>query len=289
MKALAGKVAVVTGAASGIGRALARAFAAEGMAVVLADVETGPLEEVAHEVAAGGAKAIPVRTDVSKATDVAALATAALNAFGGVHVVCNNAGVSVAGPSWMQTLADWEWVLGVNLWGVIHGIRTFTPILLQQGEEAHVVNTASIAGMISGPGMGVYNVTKHGVVTLSETLYHELRGLGVPIGVSVLCPAWVNTRILDSARNRPVELAETVEKPLGRDEMEQVVRGLLASSLSPDEVARRVVDAVRADRFYVLSHPEWKRFVRLRMEDILEERNPSVAAIEALQNPGVPR
>jgi NAD(P)-dependent dehydrogenase (short-subunit alcohol dehydrogenase family) len=289
MKELRDKVAVVTGAASGIGRALARAFAGEGMKVVLADVEAGPLEEAAHEIAKSGTATRAVRTDVSKAEQVAALAEAAQRAFGGVHVVCNNAGVSVSGLSWTHTIADWEWVLGVNLWGVIHGVRTFTPILLAQNEPGHVVNTASIAGMLSGPGMAVYDVTKHGVVTLSESLYHELRLLGAPISVSVLCPAWVNTRILDSARNRPTALAETAPALPGREELEEMARGLLATGLAPERVAALVVEAVRADRFYVLPHPEWKQFVRTRMEDILEDRNPSPSAVEGLTNPGEPR
>jgi NAD(P)-dependent dehydrogenase (short-subunit alcohol dehydrogenase family) len=252
-------------------------------------VEVPALEDAAHEIATGGARTLAVRTDVAKAADVEALAAEALRAFGAVHVVCNNAGVSVAGPSWTQTLADWEWVLGVNLWGVIHGVRTFTPILLGQGAEGHVVNTASIAGLIAGPGMGVYNVTKHGVVALSETLYHELRAMGGRVGVSVVCPAWVNTRILDSRRNRPAALSDTAPTMPGREGVEQAVRGLLAAGLSPDAVARQVVDAIRADRFWVLPHPDWKGFVRERMEDILEDRNPSAGVVAGLANAGAPR
>ena len=288
MKEFRDKVAVVTGAASGIGRALATAFAAEGMRVVLADVEAGALDEAAHAIAATGTKTLAVLTDVSKGEQVEALARAATDAFGAVHVVCNNAGVSVSGLSWMHTVADWEWVLGVNLWGVIHGVRVFTPLLLAQGGEGHVVNTASIAGMLSGPGMSVYDVTKHGVVTLSESLYHELRLLGSTIGVSVICPAWVNTRIIDSERNRPAELASTAQALPGREDIEKMARSLLASGLPPARVASLVVDAVRAGRFYVLPHPEWKAYVRTRMEDILEDRNPSPSAVEGLTNPGMP-
>ena len=288
MKEFRDKVAVVTGAASGIGRALATAFAAEGMRVVLADVEAGALDEAAHAIAATGTKTLAVRTDVSKGEQVEALARAATDAFGAVHVVCNNAGVSVSGLSWMHTIADWEWVLGVNLWGVIHGVRVFTPLLLAQGGEGHVVNTASIAGMLSGPGMSVYDVTKHGVVTLSESLYHELRLLGSTIGVSVICPAWVNTRIIDSERNRPAELASPAQALPGREDIEKMARSLLASGLPPARVASLVVDAVRAGRFYVLPHPEWKAYVRTRMEDILEDRNPSPSAVEGLTNPGMP-
>src|SRR5262245_34708822 len=174
MKEFTGKVAVVTGAASGIGRALAERFARAGMKVVLADVETGALEEAAREIRATGAPTLAVRTDVSKAADVEGLARATLDAFGAVHILCNNAGVALGGPCWMHTVADWEWVLGVNLWGVIHGVRVFTPIMLSQGGEGHIVNTASLAGLFSGPGSAIYNVTKHGVVTLSETLSQEL-------------------------------------------------------------------------------------------------------------------
>src|ERR1700687_6002094 len=178
MKEFRGKVAVVTGAASGIGRALAQRFAREGMKVVLADVEPAALEQAAREIDASGATTFAVRTDVSKAADVERLAQATVERFGAVHVVCNNAGVAVSGPTWMNTVADWEWVLGVNLWGVIHGVRVFTPLLLSHGGEGHIVNTASMAGMISGPGTAVYTVSKFGVVALSETLHHELTMLG---------------------------------------------------------------------------------------------------------------
>ena len=288
MKELRDKVAVVTGAASGIGRAMAAAWAAEGMRVVLADVEPVALDEAAHAIAASAAGAIAVRTDVSKGEQVEALAAAAERAFGAVHVVCNNAGVSVSGLAWMHTTADWEWVLGVNLWGVIHGVRVFTPKLLAAGHEGHIVNTASIAGLLSAPGMAVYNVTKHGVVALSESLYHEVRMLAAPVGVSVLCPGFVDTRILDSARNRPSALADTAPALPGRSEMEQMARQLLAAGMPPARVAGLVVDAVRANRFWVLSHPEWKAFVRTRLDDVLEDRNPSPSAVETLVNPGAP-
>jgi NAD(P)-dependent dehydrogenase (short-subunit alcohol dehydrogenase family) len=289
MQALRDKVAVVTGAASGIGRALATAFAGEGMRVVLADVEAAALDEAAHAIAGGGAQAIAVPTDVSKGEQVDALAVAAERAFGAVHVVCNNAGVSVSGLSWMHTIADWEWVLGVNLWGVIHGVRVFTPRLLAAGAEGHIVNTASMAGLLSAPGMAVYDVSKHGVVTLSESLYHELRMLAAPIGVSVLCPGFVNTRILDSARNRPAMLADTVPAMPGREQLEEVARGLLAAGMPPERVAALVVDAIRTGRFWVLPHPEWKAILRTRIDDVLEDRNPSQTGLEALANPGMPK
>jgi NAD(P)-dependent dehydrogenase (short-subunit alcohol dehydrogenase family) len=205
-----------------------------------------------------------------------------------VHVVCNNAGVSVGGPMWEHTLDDWRWVLGVNLWGVIHGVRAFLPRLLANGGEGHMVNTASIAGLLSGPGMAVYSVSKHGVVTLTETLHHELRLLGSPVGVSVLCPAGVATRIMDSDRNRPARLADTIPPLPGGEGMRDAARASLAAGLPPERVATLVVDAVRTRRFWVLPHPDWKRYVRIRLEDVLEDRNPSAEAIEGLVNPGTP-
>ena len=276
MRELRGKTAVVTGAASGIGRALAHRFAAEGMQVVLADIEPGPLEEAAAALRDEGATVLAVPTDVSRGDQVQALADRAVERFGRVDVVCNNAGVSVGGPIWECTVADWEWVLGVNLWGVIHGVRTFVPILLRQGGEGHVVNTASVAGLTSGPFMGIYNVTKHGVVTLSETLHKDLRLLGSSIRVSVLCPGFVNTRIADSDRNRPSPLANPVERERP-EELERMIRAMLASGLPPAQVAAMVVDAIRTERFYVLTHPDLTRLVRQRMEDILEQRVPEAA------------
>ncbi len=282
MKEFRDKVAVVTGAASGIGQALAKRFAQAGMKVVLADVEAPALEQAAGEIEASGAAVLAVRTDVSKAADVERLAQATLEQFGAVHVVCNNAGVVTAAPSWMNTVADWEWVLGVNLWGVIHGVRVFTPILLAQGVEGHIVNTASMAGMIAGPGMSTYNVSKFGVVALSETLHQELLLFGAPVRVSVLCPGFVNTRIADAARNRPAELADTAPKLPGAEEMEQMGRQLLAAGAPPSLVADVVFDAIREERLYVFPHPEWKEYIRTRMEDILAERTPTQANIDEI-------
>jgi NAD(P)-dependent dehydrogenase (short-subunit alcohol dehydrogenase family) len=289
MRALRDKVAVVTGAASGIGRALAAAFAAEGMRVVLADVEAVALEEAAHTIARDGAQTIAVPTDVSKGEQVDALAVAAERAFGAVHVVCNNAGVALSGLSWMHTTADWEWVLGVNLWGVIHGVRVFVPRLLAGGGEGHVVNTASMAGLLSAAGMAIYDVTKHGVVTLSESLYLELQMLAAPIGVSVLCPGFVSTRIMDSARNRPAALADTLPPMPGREQLEEVARGLVTGGTPPEQVAAIVVEAIRGDRFWILPHAQWKPLVRTRLEGVIEERNPSPSGLEALENPGTPK
>ena len=185
---------------------MAERFAAAGMKVVLADVEEGALRTAEQEMKAQGASVLSFVTDVSKADHVESLAQKAVSRpFGGVHIVCNNAGVGSGGLTWDQPLADWEWVIGVNLWGVIHGVRTFVPIMLEQKTEGHIVNTASMAGLVSGPFMSIYNVTKHGVVTLSESLHHELAMQNAPVKVSVLCPGFVRTNILDSERNRPAE------------------------------------------------------------------------------------
>src|SRR5262249_18260593 len=196
MKEFKDKVAVITGAASGIGRAMADRCVQEGMKAVLADVELDRLTKTEASMKASGATVLAVRTDVSQARDVEALAQKTLEVFGAVHLLCNNAGVGTEAAIWESTLAEWEWVLGVNLWGVIHGVRVFVPLMLAQDTECHIVNTASMAGLISGPGLGAYKVAKHAVVTLSETLYHELAEHGANVKVSVLCPGIVNTRIM---------------------------------------------------------------------------------------------
>ncbi len=204
MREFKDKVAVITGAASGLGRAMALRCAQEGMKVVLADVEVDPLAKTEASMKASGATVLAVHTDVSRAGDVEALAQQALQTFGAVHLLCNNAGVGTgAAAIWESTIADWEWVIGVNLWGVIHGVRVFVPIMLAEDTECHIVNTASMAGLVSGPGLGAYKVTKHAVVTLSETLYHELAGRRAKVNVSVLCPGFVNTRIMESAPTAP--------------------------------------------------------------------------------------
>jgi NAD(P)-dependent dehydrogenase (short-subunit alcohol dehydrogenase family) len=263
MKTLHGRTAAVTGAASGLGRAMALAFAAEGMKLALADVDEKGLSETARMVK----DAFSMRVDVSKAADVEAFAASLKE----VHVVCNNAGVSPSGPVWENTVNDWQWALGVNLWGVIHGVRAFVPRLIAQG-EGHVVNTASVAGLISPPGMAIYNVTKHAVVALSESLHHDLRMQGSPVGVSVLCPAYVPTGIADSERNRPPELANPSEK--STPQKETLKKAVASGRLSADDVARAVVAAVKDDRFYILTHPRIKGAIRSRMEDVLEERTP---------------
>jgi len=286
VKELEGRVAVVTGAASGIGRALAERFAVEKMKVVLADVEEEPLRKAASEMEALGADVISVRADVSRYPEVAALAATAREAFGGVHVLCNNAGVSGRlAPVWSQTDKDWDWVLGVNFFGVLNGIRAFVPMMVEQAAEGHVVNVASIAGLISLPNMGGYNVSKHAVVTLSETLHHELALVGAKVKVSVVCPGFVNTRICESDRNRSPDLPKTepgVEKPAGEepageqpaDPWAEGFRQAVASGLPPELIAHKVMEAIVEEKFWVLTHPELKGAVKRRMSDVLEDKNP---------------
>jgi NAD(P)-dependent dehydrogenase (short-subunit alcohol dehydrogenase family) len=277
MKDFQGKVAVVTGGASGLGRAMAERFASAGMRIVLADVEPNALAQAEAEMKAAGARVIGVRTDVSRAAEVEALAQKTLAAFGAVHLIANNAGVAPLGNAWENSVADWEWALGVNLWGVIHGVRVFTPILLAQGGEAHIVNTASVSGLISPPGSAMYNVTKHAVVTLTETLYHDLALKRADIGCSVLCPAYVPTGIVDSERNRPALLRNPArDKTAEQQAREALLRKAVTSGkLSAGDVAQKVYEAVRDERFYILTHPKIKPSIQWRMEDILQERNPT--------------
>ena len=272
MDELSGKVAVVTGAASGIGLAMARAFVAEGMQVVLADIEADALDKAIADMPEG-AEVLAVVCDVSDGAAVDALRDAAVERFGAVHVVCNNAGVSTGGLIWTLTEADWEWTLGVNLWGVIHGVRAFTPLLIEQG-EGHIVNTASMAGLISAGFMAAYNVSKHGVVALSETLQSDLEMAGATgVGVSVLCPGWVNTQIHEAARNRPDELGGD-GRP-GMDEgMREHIAGIIAGGIDPAEVAALVVDAIRTRRFSILTHPDWAPLVTARAERLVSGAAP---------------
>ena len=275
MKDFKDKVAVITGAASGIGRALADRCVQEGMKAVLADVEAEPLATAEASLKASGATVLAVQTDVSQVRDVEALAQKTMEAFGAVHVLCNNAGVGTEAAVWESTLAEWEWVVGVNLWGVVHGVRVFVPLMLAQDAECHIVNTASMAGLIAGPGLGAYKVTKHGVVTLSETLHHELAERGAKVKVSVLCPGIVNTRIMESARNRPGGLPPTGPRGPASEERWEALRRLVPAGMPAAQVADAVFEALRKDRFYILTHPEGKEAVRTRMEDILQERNPT--------------
>jgi NAD(P)-dependent dehydrogenase (short-subunit alcohol dehydrogenase family) len=275
MKDFKDKVAVVTGAASGIGRGLADRCAAEGMRVVLADVEQPALEQAEREMREGGATVLAVRTDVSKAEDVDALAQQTIDRFGAVHMLCNNAGVGGGGASWENSLENWRWVLGVNLWGVINGIRTFVPLMLKQDDPCHIVNTASVAGLISGAADASYTASKFGVVGLSETLYHELAtASGGRIKVSLLCPSLTNTRILDSGRNHPS--GPLPEPAAGTEERAfmDMMRSFFASGMAPSETASIVFDAIVNERFYVLTHPEHNPRFRDRLEAMLSGGPP---------------
>ena len=276
MEDLLGKVAVVTGAASGIGLALTRALLAQGAKVVMADIEVDALE--AASVGLGSdAEVLTMVCDVSDPVQVEALRDAAVARFGTVHVVVNNAGVSSAGPVWTQSLEDWQWVLGVNLYGVVNGIRTFAPLLIEQG-EGHIVNTASMAGLTLPPFMSTYNVSKHAVVTLSETLFADLALAGASgVGVSVLCPGWVRTRIHEAARNRPGSPAPDVDGPTAG--FGDFVGALIADGLDPDDVADQVIDAILTRRFYILTHPDWMPMITGRVDRIVEGRDPAVAGL----------
>ncbi len=262
-----GKVAVVTGGASGIGRALCLAFARAGARVVAADLDASGLAETVAGVARAGSGAIAVRTDVSRLGDVQALAERAFSEFGAVHVLCNNAGVALWGGLESATHRDWEWAIGVNLWGVIHGVEAFVPRMIARKEPGHIVNTASMAGLIASQGLGVYNTTKYAVVGLSETLQKDLRGYG--IGVSILCPMGVRTAIRQSSRNRPAELRNADGRESG-GEVE-----LIGRYLEPEHVAERVLGAIRANRLYVITHEEGLAPLRRRFERMAQATEES--------------
>jgi NAD(P)-dependent dehydrogenase (short-subunit alcohol dehydrogenase family) len=280
MKQFAGKVAVITGAGSGLGREFALTAAGLGMKLVLADVQADALERVTDEVLAQGAEVLAMVCDVSKGAHVQELADAAIARFHAIHLVFNNAGVGSGGLIWENTEADWEWVLGVNLWGVIHGVRVFMHAMLEcarrdPGYEGHIVNTASMAGLLNAPAMGVYNVSKHAVVSLSETLYHDLQLVQAPIGASVLCPYFVPTGISQSHRNRPEDL-----RPEARPTASQMaaqaltVKAVESGKVSASDVARITFDAIRDGQFYIYSHPQALGGVQERMEAIVQGSNP---------------
>jgi len=266
--ALRGTVGVVTGGASGIGRALAEALAREGVKIVVADLDEPGMEDAVASIRARGGEAVAVRTDVSDLGSVRALADRAFGTFGRVHVLCNNAGVGVEGGIEAATHRDWRWVLGVNLWGVIHGLEAFLPRMIAQGEPGHIVNTASMAGLIASKGLGVYNTSKYAVVGLSETLVKDLKPYN--IGVSVLCPMGVTTRIGQSDRNRPSALRN--DAPSAAEPVE-----LIGRSLAPDAVAEMVLAAIRANQLYVITHDEGLEPLRRRferMEQAIRARKP---------------
>jgi NAD(P)-dependent dehydrogenase (short-subunit alcohol dehydrogenase family) len=281
MKTFAGRTAVITGAGSGFGLEAARIAAQRGMHLALADVQQDALDRAAAELREGGAQVLAQRVDVSKTADMESFAKAVESRFGAPGFVFNNAGIGAGGLIWENTLNDWEWVLGVNLWGVIHGVRLFTPMMIEAEKrdpsfEGHIVNTASMAGLVNMPNMGVYNVSKHAVVSLTETLYQDLRLVSDRIGASVLCPFFVPTGIKDSERNRPASLRDdrglTKSQVIGRAMSEKAIS---SGKVTAAHVAGFVFDAVENDRFYVYSHPKSLSGVQARLEDVVQLRNPS--------------
>ncbi|MBK7616126.1 MAG: SDR family oxidoreductase [Vitreoscilla sp.] len=282
MKTFQGRTAVITGAASGFGLEASRIAARLGMNVVMADVQANALEVAAGEIMGLGAAVLPFQLDVSKPEQIEALAEKTLARFGAPHLVFNNAGVGAGGLIWEHTRKDWDWVIGVNLLGVAHGVRVFTPMMLaaakvDPGYEGHIVNTASMAGLLNAPNMGVYNVTKHAVVSLSETLYQDLSLVTDQIGASVLCPYFVPTGIHQSERNRPVEMQEATAQPTKSQLIAQAMsdKAVTSGKLTAAQVAQWVFDAVAARQFYIFSHPHALGGVQMRMEDILTHRNPT--------------
>jgi NAD(P)-dependent dehydrogenase (short-subunit alcohol dehydrogenase family) len=277
MQDLAGKVAVITGAASGIGLALSRRLGADGMRVMMADVEQPALAAAARDLAAEGIEVASTVTDVSDADSVDALARATLARFGAFHVVCNNAGVSRGGPAWDVPLPMWKWIVDVNLFGIVHGIRSFVPQLIAQG-EGHVINTASMGGLIAGPWMSPYHATKYAAIGVSESLSHELTALGSPVGVSVLCPGSVRTRIHQAYRNWPARYGpwQAPQDPPGLAEWRRASSATIEAGTDPAEIATAVRDAIIDNRFWVLTHPEFGQLVLDKCSRILDGRNPQL-------------
>jgi NAD(P)-dependent dehydrogenase (short-subunit alcohol dehydrogenase family) len=275
MKEFKGKVAVITGAASGIGRGIAERCVREGMKVVLADIDEANLRKAETELKASGASVLGVRTDVSKRSDVELLARQALDAFDQVHLLFNNAGVAAGGPPWEATWNDWEWVIGVNFWGVLHGVKVFTPLMLAQNTEGHIVNTSSTAGLIVGGISAPYSVAKHAVAALSESLFLTLQQRKSLLKVSLLCPGLVRTDIVNAERHRPEELRnEPVEMTAEMRASLAAFKAALDLSMPPAQVAGVVFDAIQKEQFYILTHPEWTEVIQLRTENLLRMENP---------------
>lgn len=279
MKEFKDRVAVITGAASGIGRAIADRCVAEGMKVVLADIDKDSLVQLENEFKSTGATVLAVPTDVTKASDIDVLAQKTLDTFGAVHLLFNNAGVAMVSPDtiWESTLQDWEWIMGVNVWGVIHGVHKFVPLMLKQETEGHIINTASISGITYGSSVGTYRVSKHAVVALSETLYSELAQKGAKLKVTVVCPGYANTQLLEAERNRPVELQNEIPDELGSEleQLKQTFQERIQMGVSPEEVAEKVFDAIQNEQFYVFTQfEEFRHVIQERMESILQHHNP---------------
>ncbi len=279
MKIFKDRVAVITGGASGFGREFAIIGARLGMKLVLADVQQDALDKTRAELEAQGAQVLAMRCDVRHAEEVQALADATMEKFGAVHLVFNNAGVGSGGLIWENTQADWDWVIGVNLWGVIHGVRIFTNLMLECAKkdpqfEGHIVNTASMAGMLNAPTMGVYNVSKHAVVSLSESLYQDLKLVEAPIGASVLCPYFVPTGISQSHRNRPEDVPGSAPTASQRAAQAMSDKAVNSGKVTAEEVAENTFKAIAEEQFYIFSHPGALGNVQERMEDIVLQRNP---------------
>ena len=276
MHTLEGRTAVVTGAASGLGRAFSERFARAGMKIVMADIEREPLDRAVRELRQAGFEAVGLPVDVMDADSVAALARETKARFGAVHLVCNNAGVYPPAPAsvWESTTEDWAWVMGVNFSGLLNGIRSFVPMMLEQNEPGHVVITASVTGVI--PAAGLHGVSKHASLALGEALLADLRARGAPIGVSVLCPGMVNTKLLEAVRNRPPELTgEPLAARDGEPEQGAGLRARMAQATAPDEIAEQLIEAVRDDRFYVLTHADFDDAIRDRTKAILTGGAPA--------------
>lgn len=287
MQSLSGRVAVITGAASGIGAAMAWRFARSGMKIVVSDLDGAAAAATRDALAAAGHDAIAVRTDVASPADVEALAELAYEKYGAVHLLCNNAGVVPGGRHravWEYPLEDWKWSLDVNLLGVVHGIRSFIPRMLAQNVEGHVITTASVAGLVSGSGSVVYSAAKHAVVRTTEALYAGLRERSAPIGVTVLCPGLVNTRIYESERNRPAELRTAGGPAEEAPELKAIAEHLYSSAISPEEVAELAHRGVLDNQLYVLTTDSFDAAVRDRFEAILERRNPDFASLLELSS-----
>jgi NAD(P)-dependent dehydrogenase (short-subunit alcohol dehydrogenase family) len=278
MDTFEGKVAVITGGASGLGLAMAQRFADAGANIVIGDIEAEPLAMAEADIAARGVKVLAKRTDVAKAEDLEALAESAYSAFGAVHILCNNAGVGGSpGAMWELSLEDWRWVIDVDLWSVVHGVRSFVPRMIAAGDEAHIVNTASVAGLVTGAVGAPYTVAKFGVVALSEQLYYELGRAGRNIGVSVLCPGFVNTNIFDSGRNRQTEYGESQGTPTPDAEQRRAaLQAMRDTMMQPAEIGELVFEAVRTRNLYIVptGTEALNEAIRSRMENVVERRNP---------------
>ena len=287
MDQFAGKVAVITGAASGIGRGLTERALAEGMHVVMADIEAAVLAEVSAELqATTNNKVLPIVTDVSSEAALKNVLDETMANFDAVHLLFNNAGVGGGGNAWTATQKDWDWVMGVNLWSVIHGLRIFVPQMIAQNEPCHIVNTASVAGLLGGTTNALYSVTKHGVVALTENLFNDLDTENTKIGCSVLCPGFVNTNIFESSRNRPDALKNSTEPVVISAEDEERIamfRQILREGLQPNDVADAVFDGIRNERLYILSHDHFGAMIKQRAENITSGTNPDSSAAQLAQ------